>query len=1701
MNKKRLFLIFGILFIIVITTIITVFSSWIISEEKPIIPTYNFEDLFEKNLSFTTTYSGEPMTIDLAENGKININANDFNVYYFDADNQPLKDKDGHSIEIPIYAGNYKVKIESKSLLEDDGVTFRAAYIHFVINKAIPIVDTSKLTIKNNSGIDYITTETKPTDISLIDNSNAIYHDESPDDQQVLGTIEMEEKTFVIGVETRNCTFIPTDIDNFESISFEYNIHTYAIVQFYNEESLVEIQYIAHSEMASDPSNQLSKEKYALIGWRLEGHDDHFDFQVGIESNITLYAHWGHSVVLIDYLSNTQIGETQYIDHGLTLSSTIQFPFSQADYQYTGAYVWTKDGIEISTDYIVNENIQIVGSRDLRVYPIVNIYYKDKDNQVSLVRTNTSSDLTYNQPVYDFVSKIGVTTHNNVTFGTEINLAKQIRLNNEYTYYYNSSGSIVSGTGYINGFYMSPISSFDWSSLENNGNDDCLIYYPDDYSTLNIVILCVQPQAILSTGTITSTETYNDTSGIYYSKMNAAFDAVKDVAENTYLRIYGQAYYAENVFSYHCRNTNISINSYNFTLDSHTYTVPKYIVYGETDYTLSSYTSIDTVTNEIIYDINSNLSVILPYARSDSSITGYRTENTTSDPNAGGNYVQSILIIPENAVVIVNGTLTIGGDVIGGDVIGGGASSIASHAVLMNNGTIYVNTTLNSYGYVKGTGVIHANNGSTITDVLKIYDWPGGANALGEYNKDIFPFNCYSFHNISCTLKINYGARFQAWAQIYMASKFATALHMCLVGTDGLFELTSNSGYVLKTVEDTTKNTNINSSFTTSNQDVTQRDIISIFGDFKDNVVSVDIAVIGTQTISTSTNMAMPIGFMKIRIYSGNGILSKNSYKFLPGSSLYVDKNATVTINTGVNIIFYDEYPDEYAYTDSSSKTTSGYNNPYSYRRIHKEIYSADQTVNSLLSLDYQAKCIINGTLICNGSIGGIIENTGSGTLILTTNSATLNRLVTLTYGRLGSTATVVDDIKYVKLYLYQGVSISSNLSNASSGTYYGIESDGKYGWYSTEASISYELNGGLCGGNSEIDSILKTLNSDGYTILLSDLPINSSMTKNYYLFDNWYLDLECTIPAEGSIIFSNITLYAKWIPVEYDIIYNISYESTCVDSGTVNNTNPTKYTVEDVIYLSEASESDYVFDGWYLDSNYSSKITSITGSQYNGTTIYLYARFYPQGTTSYRIEYVSDNVDYLLSSETVLSGNVSSWQAPNTTNTFTKNLDKTYEYYFDGWYLDSEYSVLFDGILNSDLTLYAKWVHKTTVQIYIDAGLGDLNPSATYYINPNQEVTIPMTSTMLPPNTDLTGYEFTGWLCTNGIQDGQYLIEGDTYMLSDEWNQTIIIEGSYTHMWIPVTITIGDNVTSVTVTNNTSGITRTYTSTTGNITDLLQYGDKFTINGEVADGYSFDSPTVSGVSGSGPYEVNSTESITITTSASKKSESCIDPNSLILMADGTYKYAKDVKLGELVVTWDFENGKYSVQPIIYAEKVSHYYYEIILYFNDGSTSIIQNQHTLFDLDALDYQVIRPDTVASCIGKRFFKYASNNKVSEKILIDYEISFKYGVECEFVTAYDLNFFFDDLLSTEGMLLTHTFFRVDENLRYVEEEKLADIEKYGLYTYEEWSDVLSYEQFQVLMGEYYKIYVGKGYVDEEYLKYMISRFLKDPHYESY
>ncbi len=91
------------------------------------------------------------------------------------------------------------------------------------------------------------------------------------------------------------------------------------------------------------------------------------------------------------------------------------------------------------------------------------------------------------------------------------------------------------------------------------------------------------------------------------------------------------------------------------------------------------------------------------------------------------------------------------------------------------------------------------------------------------------------------------------------------------------------------------------------------------------------------------------------------------------------------------------------------------------------------------------------------------------------------------------------------------------------------------------------------------------------------------------YSFDGWCEDQECTILFDfDSTIGSDITLYAKFTPIAYNINYYLGVGSNV--SGNVGT-----YTIEDTIVFADAQGTDlYDFFGWYIDKNFVQAITRI---------------------------------------------------------------------------------------------------------------------------------------------------------------------------------------------------------------------------------------------------------------------------------------------------------------------------------------------------------------------------------------------------------------------------------------------------------------------------------------------------------------------------
>ena len=160
--------------------------------------------------------------------------------------------------------------------------------------------------------------------------------------------------------------------------------------------------------------------------------------------------------------------------------------------------------------------------------------------------------------------------------------------------------------------------------------------------------------------------------------------------------------------------------------------------------------------------------------------------------------------------------------------------------------------------------------------------------------------------------------------------------------------------------------------------------------------------------------------------------------------------------------------------------------------------------------------------------------------------------------------------------------------------------------WTPVNYSITYNLNGGTNASN----------NPEVYNIENSNL-ILTRPTKNYYTFGGWYFDEAFSINAVKAEAGTNkdtvqfrkayaddeigdVTLYAKWTPVNYSITYNLN-------GGTNASGNPKTYTVESrAITLKAPSRFGHNFKGWYTSSSFTGDaVTSIPEGSHGNISLW----------------------------------------------------------------------------------------------------------------------------------------------------------------------------------------------------------------------------------------------------------------------------------------------------------------------------------------------------------------------------------------------------------------------------------------------------------------------------------------------------------------
>ena len=516
-------------------------------------------------------------------------------------------------------------------------------------------------------------------------------------------------------------------------------------------------------------------------------------------------------------------------------------------------------------------------------------------------------------------------------------------------------------------------------------------------------------------------------------------------------------------------------------------------------------------------------------------------------------------------------------------------------------------------------------------------------------------------------------------------------------------------------------------------------------------------------------------------------------------------------------------------------------------------------------------------------------------------------------------------------------------------------------------------------------------------------------------------------------------------------------------------------------------------FEGWYTDESFTSPYTN----KINGDTT-LYAKWEDKIETT--IEFKDTNNTELLSSITrfFMPGfNINKELLDSIHNELgfleSINAGKDHkEYYFDKWFVGNE--ELKSQAISLTENVVIKAQYKRCYHIIISGDDGITPKNETIYVDPS-ETMYSLTINGSSDNNNGSRYriieysiEINGSTQTTTINNETTTIDININLPSDSSKditvslttqiqyQITINNGSYTPMTVKLGGASGEDIKSG---NYYDGGVKIYVKSNG------EYG--------IVDTAHNDAKIVGSQNASATVELKNTLALQATTG------SCIAAGTLITLWDGSKKKVEDLTNADVLLVFNHETGAYDYAKLLINEHQgqSYDYYSVMnLYFSDGSVLKIIKEHGFFDLDLNRYVYINENNYSNYIGHKFFQTDWNGSefVGREVTLDnVAIKTEYTAIFSPVTEKHFNIFTENILSVstelDGLL---NIFEYGENMQYDEEKMKADIEKYGLFTYEDWKDYVSKDIYDLIPFKYYKVAIGKGYITMEHMHELIEKY---------
>ena len=519
---------------------------------------------------------------------------------------------------------------------------------------------------------------------------------------------------------------------------------------------------------------------------------------------------------------------------------------------------------------------------------------------------------------------------------------------------------------------------------------------------------------------------------------------------------------------------------------------------------------------------------------------------------------------------------------------------------------------------------------------------------------------------------------------------------------------------------------------------------------------------------------------------------------------------------------------------------------------------------------------------------------------------------------------------------------------------------------------------------------------------------------------------------------------------IKYTVTYNANGGSCTKITGYTTAGSKT-------VTLPTPTRSGYIFAGWYRAASGGTRVGGAGESYTPSDNITLYAQWGKPCTVAYNA-----------------NGGSCDTASEKYTGTALKLPTPTRDgYWFIGWYDaatggnkigDAGATYYYIGE-NAETTLYAHWQEKVEYTVTYNANGGTCGTASATYQG----------TALTLPTPARTGYTFNGWYTA---ASGGTKIDDAGASYTPNANITLYAQWKI-------------NSYTITVTTNNATVKVNGTTVNNNGTVSIQYGAQVTVEVTYSQSSS-RSTTIKGTDGqtyTSPFNMPA-QNVTINATSSP---SCVTPDTLVTLADGTQKRIDAVTHNDKLLVWDFFNGEYAAVPaaIIFDHGFGNNTV-IKLNFSDGTTVKVTNLHQFYNADLNKFVSIDAESVAQYVGHSFAKQGGKTVKLENYSISQEYVEAYGI----ISAQHYNIFVEGMISTDFMVEDYdlfNYFEFGKDMKFDPVKMQTDIETYGLYTYEEFADYLTYEQFVAFNVPYMKVAVGKGNYTYEGILNLIDEYL--------